>query len=115
MSTGEEIRETLFLWDNNGIRITLINHSTGQSFAFDLQDRFVVGRSRENADLQITTDDRYISGRHLLFTRQQEGVFAEDLQTRNGTRINGKKILSPTRICSGDIIRMGRSEFEVML
>lgn len=118
MSTAsyEDTQDTLCLWDNSGKKkIVMKNRSTGQNFAFELRESFVVGRNRENCDLQIAAEDQYMSGKHLRFIRRPEGVFVEDLNTRNGTRVNGKKILKATRIRRGDIIRMGRSEFEIIL
>lgn len=121
MSMASYEEPTFFLWDSGSKekdrdnRITLKNLQTGKTYSFELQESFVVGRSKENCDLQIAPEDRYMSGKHLRFIKGRDGVYVEDLQTKNGTRVNGKRILSRTRIRRGDVIRMGRSEFEITL
>lgn len=107
---------TISLWDDHSKRgITLKNLQTGKRYSFVLKHSFVVGRKRELCDLQITTEDRYMSGKHLRFINEGEAVYVEDLHTKNGTRLNGKPITSKARIRQGDILKMGRSEFEITL
>lgn len=107
---------TISLWDNKEHRqIVLKNRKTGKDYAFDLQNTCVVGRKREACDVQITVDDRYISGRHLRFILDGAMVYVEDLKTKNGTRLNGRLLLSKTKIRNGDVLRMGRSEYEVKM
>lgn len=108
--------KTISLWDDNSRKgITLRNLQTGRRYFFVLKHSFVIGRKKEYCDLQVTTDDRYMSGRHLRFTNDRDGIYVEDLHTKNGTRLNGKLLSSKTRIRQGDILKMGRSEFEVTL
>jgi eukaryotic-like serine/threonine-protein kinase len=59
----------------------------------------VIGRSRDEADLWI--DDRRLSGRHcrLMYDGSQWQVI--DLESRNGTAINGRRI-SMARLFGGD-------------
>lgn len=108
--------KTISLWDDHSKRsVTLRNIQTGRKFSFVLKSSFVVGRNKERCDMQITTEDRYMSGRHLRFINDEGEVYIEDLNSKNGTRLNGKLLLSKTRIRKGDILKMGRSEFEVIL
>lgn len=107
--------DTFFLWDSGSRKkITMKNRQTGQTYSFELKESFIVGRNKTDCDLQIGAQDRYMSGKHLRFLKSPEGVYVEDLGTKNGTRVNGIKILSRTRIRRGDVIRMGRSEFEII-
>lgn len=94
--------------------VVLKNLRTGRSFSFELRHHFVVGRNGEASDLRITEDDRYMSGKHVCFYNGSDGVYVEDMHTKNGTRLNGKRISSKTRLQRGDVLRMGRSEFEVI-
>ncbi|MCD8103776.1 MAG: FHA domain-containing protein [Lachnospiraceae bacterium] len=107
---------TISLWDHDDHRkITLKNRKTGEEFVFDLQHTCVAGRRKDACDIQITVDDRYISGRHVLFSIDGSFVYVEDLKTKNGTRLNGNPLLSKKQVKPGDILRMGRTEFEVQM
>lgn len=108
--------KTISLWNDNSRRgVTLRNLQTGKRYSFVLKHSFIVGRRKEHCDLQITTDDRYMSGRHLRFINTEDGIYVEDLHTKNGSRVNGTLISSRTRIRQGDILRMGRTEYEVTI
>ncbi len=109
------VEDTVSLWNSSGKKkITLKNLLTGMKFSFELKQSFTIGRKKEECDMQITDDDRYISGKHLRFIKGEDGVYVEDLETKNGTAVNGKRIRAKTRVRSGDIIRIGRSKFEIM-
>src|SRR4051812_12647115 len=70
----------------------------------------VVGRAWL-ADLGIT--DTEISGRHARFFRTADVLHVEDLGSRNGTWIGGKRIPpgERVRVNSGDVVRLGRTLF----
>jgi pSer/pThr/pTyr-binding forkhead associated (FHA) protein len=63
-----------------------------------------VGRKPEN-DLQI--ESPVISGQHLRLTREGEIYKIEDLNSTNGTYLNGRQI-SKAEVNHGDIIEIGR-------
>lgn len=108
--------KTISLWEDNSRRgVTFTDLKTGRNYSFVVKHSFVVGRRKDACDLQITTDDMYISGRHLRISNEDDGIYVEDLHTKNGTRLNGKQITSKTKIRQGDRLRMGRSEFEVTI
>lgn len=107
--------ETIALWgDSNKKKIILRNRQTGKHYSFMLENHFVIGRVKESCDLQITENDKYISGKHVRFFEVGDSVCVEDMGSTNGTRVNGKRISSAVIIRSGDILRIGRTEFEVL-
>jgi pSer/pThr/pTyr-binding forkhead associated (FHA) protein len=65
-----------------------------------------IGRSPEN-DVQIR--DNYVSRTHLLLYRKGDKYFIKDLNSANGTFVNGKKIVSKVgrRVKEGDIVVIG--------
>lgn len=65
-----------------------------------------IGRSPEN-DIQIS--DNYVSRRHLELDKRGDKYFIKDLNSANGTSLNGKKIRSKVarRVKEGDTIVMG--------
>ncbi len=74
-----------------------------------VESLLVLGRG--NADLVI--DDKEISRRHALL-RAGEGFFEiVDLDSLNGTWVNGVRIQAPARLGPGDVIRLGETLLEV--
>lgn len=65
---------------------------------------FVIGRS---PDCQLSLDDPLVSRRHAILVVQADAVFVEDLASRNGVLVNGKRITAPTRIGDSDQIQVG--------
>ena len=109
-----ESEKTISLWDDGSRKcVTLKNIQTGKVFTFVVKHSFIVGRVSKYCDLQITASDRYMSGRHIRFINEEGGLCIEDLNKKNGTKLNGKPVLSKVRIRQGDILKMGRSEFVV--
>ncbi|MBS1889587.1 MAG: FHA domain-containing protein [Actinobacteria bacterium] len=75
---------------------------------FDLIGGLSIGRSKD-ADVQI--DDRYASGIHArLFSR--EGLhFAEDMNSTNGTLLNGAPLDGEAELVDGDTLQIGDTVF----
>jgi SARP family transcriptional regulator, regulator of embCAB operon len=67
-------------------------------------DRCTVGSSPEG---ELVIDDRSVSAVHALFERMNGVWFVEDLGSRNGTFVNGQRVVSRHSIRPGDEIRLG--------
>jgi pSer/pThr/pTyr-binding forkhead associated (FHA) protein len=70
----------------------------------------VVGRSPE-ADVQL--DDEGVSWNHLEIERRGEVLMATDLDSRNGTALNGEPLDRPRRLRDGDTLIVGGHRLEV--
>ncbi len=68
------------------------------------QGEFLIGRS---PDCQLSLDDPQVSRRHAILVVQHDGVVIEDLASRNGVLVNGKRITGPTRVGDGDQLTVG--------
>jgi serine phosphatase RsbU (regulator of sigma subunit) len=66
--------------------------------------RYQIGRG---PDCEIRLGDPLVSARHALVTHKNDLYEIEDLGSRNGTRINGERIDSPTPLHPGDRIELG--------
>jgi len=75
-------------------------------------ERTVVGRSPE-ADLQL--EDEAVSWNHLEIERRGEVLLATDLDSRNGTALNGEPLDRPRRLRDGDTLILGECRLEVSL
>ena len=74
----------------------------------------VIGRNPRNASLLI--DDETLSREHArLRYDPQRGLLIEDLDSRNGIRLNGRPLppRTPTRIVNGDIAELGGVKLHV--
>jgi pSer/pThr/pTyr-binding forkhead associated (FHA) protein len=74
--------------------------------------RFIIGRGEE-AHLRPTSD--LVSRNHTAIVIDNGKVVIEDLNSRNGTFINGEQISAPHVAKSGDSLRIGRLQFEVVI
>ncbi|KRQ87111.1 FHA domain-containing protein FhaB [Caloramator mitchellensis] len=72
----------------------------------------LIGR---NDDSDITIKDPYISGNHAKIFVKNNNLYIEDLNSTNGTFLNGKRIKDLEGIDDGDIIEMGRVTFKVVV
>lgn len=72
---------------------------------------FVIGRS---PDCQLSLDDPLVSRRHAILVVQADAVYVEDLASRNGVLVNGKRISGPTRLSDGDQIQVGSQTMELL-
>lgn len=77
-----------------------------------LRDRLRVGR-REGCD--IVLDFSNISGHHALLEIEEGYWFVRDLRSRNGIKVNGKRVHSGVkkRLDPGANVRFAKHEFEV--
>jgi pSer/pThr/pTyr-binding forkhead associated (FHA) protein len=69
--------------------------------------QFVIGRT---SDCQLSLDDPLVSRRHAVLTVELDGVFIDDLESRNGVFLNGQRVEQRARVADGDAIRIGSQE-----
>lgn len=69
-----------------------------------------IGRSTR---CDIVIADRFLSRRHARIYRETGSWFVEDLGSRNGTLVNGRKIDCPSDISPGDVIALSASTIRV--
>lgn len=72
-------------------------------------DALTIGRGRENS---IVLDDMLVSRQHVRITADADGLILEDLGSRNGTYVNGRRV-ERTHLSEGDRIGIGAATFEV--
>ena len=72
---------------------------------------FTVGRGGDN-DFQLGDD--FASSRHARLFRRGSDWFVEDLDSRNGTFVNGVRIDQPERVTVGTDMKMGRTIVRLM-
>jgi EAL domain-containing protein (putative c-di-GMP-specific phosphodiesterase class I) len=54
-----------------------------------------------------------VSLSHAEFRATDEGLVVVDLESRNGTFVNGQRVAQPTRVCPEDLIQFGAAVFRL--
>jgi hypothetical protein len=77
---------------------------------FDLIGGLSIGRSKES-DVQI--EDRYASSLHARVFSREGHYFVEDMNSTNGTLLNGAVLKGEAELIDGDTIQIGDTEFRL--
>ena len=91
--------------------VLLIRNGGFEGMTYPLEaEETLIGR---NPTTDITLLDEGISREHalILYDEQDDGFVVEDLQSTNGTKVNGKRIRSAA-LQHGDEVQVGNTIFE---
>ena len=84
----------------------IVTDSTGATREVPLnKERVTIGRSPDN---DIPLNDKAVSGHHAVVITILQDSFLEDLDSTNGTQVNGKQVAKHP-LSNGDVISMGRN------
>ncbi len=83
----------------DGALIVMHGEEETQEWSLPVGGELVAGR---DASCAMHLPDRQISRRHAIFRRSAEGVSVEDLQSKNGTWVNGVQVQTATVLSDGD-------------
>jgi hypothetical protein len=70
-----------------------------------------VGRGGQN-DL-VLDGDEFASARHARIEMRGDGVWVQDLESTNGTYVNGARVVGAQRVGAGDVLRVGETDLVV--
>jgi hypothetical protein len=70
-----------------------------------------VGRGGQN-DLVLSGDD-FASARHARIEVRGDGVWVQDLESTNGTYVNGSRVAGAQRLDAGDVLRVGETDLRI--
>jgi pSer/pThr/pTyr-binding forkhead associated (FHA) protein len=85
----------------------LLHFETGARAGEDIDlegDEVAIGRSRQSA---LVLPDPKVSRAHALLRHHPDAWVVEDLGSKNGTWVNGRRISGPTRLQHGDMVQVG--------
>ncbi len=77
---------------------------------FDLIGGLSIGRSKE-ADVQI--EDRYASSLHARVFSREGRFYVEDMNSTNGTLLNGATLQGEAELIDGDSVQIGDTVFRL--
>jgi pSer/pThr/pTyr-binding forkhead associated (FHA) protein len=70
-----------------------------------------IGRGGQN-DL-VLTGDEFASARHARVEPRPDGVWVQDLDSTNGTYVNGARVMGAKLVIKGDVLRVGETDFRI--
>jgi pSer/pThr/pTyr-binding forkhead associated (FHA) protein len=82
----------------------------GKTWSFDQE--ITIGRDDTVAGACITID-RYISRKHARLYEEGGNLQLADLESRNGTKIDGRPVASPALLSVGQAFMVGRTMLRV--
>ena len=94
------------------VYIKLINRKNLLPFKIDehysIEDVLTLGRQKDN---NIVIRDPFVSKKHFKIVEDEKKYFLEDLNSSNGTFLNGERIQDAVKLSNGDRIAIGDIEF----
>lgn len=77
-----------------------------------LQEHLVIGR---DAECDIVIPNRQVSRQHARFSVTENGVYIEDLGSKNGTHVNGEELGGRMLLQDGDVVQIALTQQFVFL
>jgi pSer/pThr/pTyr-binding forkhead associated (FHA) protein len=103
----------------NPVTVRLNVNGTGQEILTAGRPELVIGRTHKDGAPDIDLgpyggSQAGVSRRHNRLLRQGDGWFVEDLDSANGTFVNGVRVAPQQRMVvkNGDVIRCGQIELK---
>ena len=100
---------------NGNYGLEIINSGNGRDLKegsiIPIRSDISIGRKDGNS---IILSDQHVSGNHAKIVVRNNGLFLEDLNSTNGTYLNGKKISSRIKLTNKDEIRIGTAVFKIL-
>ncbi len=109
---GGSAFETTVLDQEMGVMGTLIRSKNGENIIIS-RPLFRIGKDKSKVEYCIS-DNSSVSRTHANIIRKNDGYYLMDLNTTNGTYINGRRLNSEqeVKLSSGDKIKLSNEEFE---
>ena len=92
--------------------VVLDGPDSGREFPLAGAFAIAIGRADEAG---IVIDDDQVSRRHALVTVFEDGARIDDLDSTNGTWVNGARIAVPHPLLEGDELRVGGTRLRLLI
>ena len=86
--------------------VAAMGHEPGTTFL--VGDGATMGRA-DGSDIPV--NDPFASSAHARIFSRGEFVYIEDMGSTNGTYLNGRQLKTAERLKTGDVVRIGDSEY----
>ncbi|MBI3159405.1 MAG: FHA domain-containing protein [Chloroflexi bacterium] len=98
--------------EENPLFIAQAGPLEGQRWA--IRDSLLIGRDPD-CDIIVVTPDKQVSRHHARLTCTSEGLELADLDSKNGTHVNGRRIEVPVLLADGDTVQVALAQQFVYL
>ncbi len=97
-----------------GLDVRLIRMGIGETktLSFQITDKVTMGRDKTKSDFALE-EDNGLSSVHCMFLYQNQGLYLQDVNSTNGTYVNGVPIKTPIRLNQDDVILAGSYEYRI--
>lgn len=106
--------DTVGMWDNigggSGKNIILNGIDNNSHYDFVLRYETLIGR---DSLCSVVLKDKKVSRKHCQLTAREEELYIEDMGSKNGTFVNGERVIGEMPIHPGDILKVGDTSFKV--
>jgi hypothetical protein len=93
------------------LEFAIVGDKSGKKHSISVTDRATIGRSKD-CNLSFT-DDPSISGKHCEISVSSGIIYIRDLNSTNGTNVNGVPISNLFKLKIGDIITIGKQQLRL--
>lgn len=76
---------------------------------FDIEPITTLGRAATNS---VPIDSGFVSTEHARIIYRDGSLWVEDLQSRNGAFVDGRKVVTPVAVSPGSILQIGDTRFK---
>lgn len=80
-------------------------------YAFDIGSKATIGR---RPDCSVVIEDPSVSAVHAEIEARNYAWYVTDLQSTNGTFVNGRPVTGATYIETDDVVQFGRMKFQLV-
>ncbi|ADL68189.1 FHA domain-containing protein [Thermoanaerobacterium thermosaccharolyticum] len=80
--------------------------------SFNLFEVTTIGRAD---DCDIVVENPYVSSKHAMIRKKGKKFVIQDLNSTNGTYVNGKRVKNIARIKNNDVIKFGNEEYRFLI
>ena len=99
--------------EENIVILEIITCQKTRDFLLLDQYPLTLGRETSPTENIFMVNDFLVSRPHCRLTRKGSSILLEDMQSRNGTYVNGNMIREKALLKSGDKIRIGNSKIQI--
>ncbi len=98
---------------NYGIEVISTGESSNikKGTIIPIIDIVTIGRREDNS---VVLQDRHTSGNHARLIVKENNLYIQDLQSTNGTFVNGRKISTNVKLLGREEIQIGTTIFRVL-
>ncbi len=110
-NNNTSVKHHIVVADSVSIKLLIKTGKTvEQKIVADVVSSLIVGRSNI---CDVCVDDPKMSRQHFVIENDDNNIYITDLQSHNGTRLNGTKISSRQLLSEGDKISAGLSDIYI--